>query len=400
MDTPTPPAVPQPMEPLQPQAQPMPLPPQPLPPPVAGGPAAAGPPEMPAIAAGPAVELHPPLGFFQQPWVQNVLPLVTSLALHAAVVILGLLAWKTADLIVNSKPLEEQIIVPSSDLVEDAAPGGVQNVGLGSDPTRPPAQDEFPDGGEGWAPKPGDESNVAALMGGGAEDSSDAEIGFSRSGGGFGRGAGVGSGAGEGRGSGTGDGTGALAPFGTPGGGAVGLKMKFAGVGGNAHTVVFVCDASGSMINTFSSLKAELVKAVMGLKPIQSFNIIFFQDERAAALDQGLLVANPSNKDKALKWLDTITTTGTTNPIPGIEMAFRSRPQLVYLLTDADFPDNNAVKNAIQRLNNGRQTRINTITFVQGDDSSDASQSFVDLMTQIAKDNGGVYTHVKESDLQ
>ena len=386
METPTPPTPPQPTN-FAPPPQPQPLPP-----------GVEAPPPMP-IAAGPAVELHPPIGFFQQPWVQNVLPLVTSVALHLAVVIVGLIALKTADLIANTKSLEEQIIVASSDLVEDSVAGGVQHVGLGGDPTRPPAQDEFPEGGEGWAPKPGDKDNVPALMGGGSDESSDPLIGLSNVGGGFGKGTGVGSGTGEGRGSGTGDGTGPLAPFGTPGGGGIGIKTKFMGAGGNARTVVFVCDASGSMINTFSSLKAELVKAISRLKAIQGFNIIFFQDEKAAALDSGLLFATPENKRKAFQWLDTVTTTGTTNPIPGIEMAFRNKPQLIYMLTDADFPDNNAVKSAIQRLNNGKQTRINTIIFV-GEADSDTSQSFIDLMKTIAKDNGGVYSHVKESDLQ
>jgi hypothetical protein len=154
------------------------------------------------------------------------------------------------------------------------------------------------------------------------------------------------------------------------------------------------------MINTFGSLKAELVKAITRLKSIQGFNIIFFQDEKAAALDQSLLFATPENKRKAFQWLETITTTGTTNPIPGIEHAFRNKPQLIYLLTDADFPDNNAVRSAIQKLNVGKQTKINTIIFVQGQGADDSSQSFTDLMKQIARDNGGVFSHVKESDLQ
>jgi hypothetical protein len=344
--------------------------------------------------------LQRPLDFWEQPWVQNILPLVTSLALHAAVIIVGLLAYKTVQMVVDAKPLEEQIIVPSSDLVDNGVAGGVQNVGLGGDPTRPPAQDEFPEGGEGWAPKPGDKDAVPALMGGGADDSSDPLIGLSAVGGGFGKGSGVGSGTGEGRGAGTGDGRGPLAPFGTPGGGGIGPKSKFMGVSGNARTVVFVCDASGSMINTFSSLKGELTKAVTRLKSVQGFNIIFFQDEKSAALDQGLLFATPENKRKAISWLDTITTTGTTNPIPGIEQAFRNKPQLIYLLTDADFPDNNAVKSAIQRLNTGKQTKINSIVFVSGDAADETSQSFIDLMKTIAKDNGGVFSHVKESDLQ
>src|SRR4051812_49258303 len=115
MDTPNPSMVPQPLnEPPQPMTAPpqqmqQVQPAQPLP---YQGIPGAQPPAV-AIPAGPAMEL-PPLSFWQQPWVQNVLPLVTSLALHAAVVIVGILAWKTADLLSNTKPLEEQIIVASS----------------------------------------------------------------------------------------------------------------------------------------------------------------------------------------------------------------------------------------------------------------------------------------------
>ena len=375
---------------------PNPTPLQPVTPNAAGPQASAPPP--------PADELppdhRPPVDFWQQPWVQNVLPLVTSLALHAAVVIVGVVAMKTVQMVVDAKPLEEQIIVPSSDLVEDAVAGGVQNVGLGNDPTRPPAQDEFPEGGEGWAPKPGEKDAAAVLMGGGADDSSDPLIGLSAVGGGFGKGSGTGAGTGEGRGSGTGDGRGDVAPFGTPGGGGIGFKSKFMGAGGNARTVVFVCDASGSMISTFGSLKAELVKAISRLKSNQAFNVVFFQDEKSASLDQNLVFATPDNKRKAFQWLDTITTTGTTNPIPGIEQAFRNKPQLIYLLTDAEFPDNNAVRNAITKLNRDKQTKVNTIIFVQGTAADETSQSFIDLMKAIAKDNLGMFSHVKESDLQ
>jgi hypothetical protein len=170
--------------------------------------------------------------------------------------------------------------------------------------------------------------------------------------------------------------------------------------GGGAQTIVYVCDASGSMINTFSSLKEQLTRSIQGLKSVQGFNVVFFQDEKCSSLSDGLLFATPENKKRAFKWLDEQTTTGTTNPIPGIELAFRNRPQLIYLLTDADFPDNNAVKAAVARLNAGKQTRMNTIIFVPGDGDDEASASFKELMKDIARDNGGVFAHVKENELR
>lgn len=391
MTQPTPPTPP------QPGMLPGNLPPQPLPPPVSVGAPAQG-----EIAlAPPPEEYYRPEGFWQRPWVQDVLPFITSLTLHAVIIIVVVAAVIAApDVIQKIKPLEAQLTSADSAIVDQGPLGGVANVGIGGDPTRPAAQDEYAEGGDGWAPKPGDKSAVAALMGSGDGESSDAVIGLSAVGGGFGRGTGVGSGAGEGRGSGAGDGRGPLAPFGTPGGGGIGNRGNLMGVKAGAQTIVYVCDASGSMINTFASLKEQLTRSIQGLKSVQGFNVIFFQDEKCVALNDGLLFATPENKRKAFKWLDDQTTTGTTNPIPGLEMAFKNRPQLIYMLTDADFPDNNAVKTAVQRMNTGKQTRINTIIFVPGDDDADASASFKELMKEIAQDNGGVFAYVKESELQ
>ena len=382
---------PNPSTPAPPQGQ---VPPPPLPPPPAAqGDLGAPPPPPP--------EFYQPVGFWQKQWVQDVLPFVTSLTLHAAIIVVVVaIVVGGGQVMQKIKPLEQQLTSADSAIVEEGPAGGVQNVGIGGDPTRPPAQDEYAEGGEGWAPKPGDKDAVAALMGGGDADSSDAVIGLSAVGGGFGRGTGIGSGQGEGRGSGTGDGRGPLAPFGTPGGGGIGNRGNLMGVKAGAQTIVYVCDASGSMINTFSSLKEQLTRSIQGLKSVQGFNVVFFQDEKCSSLADGLLFATPENKKRAFKWLDEQTTTGTTNPIPAIEQAFRQKPQLIYLLTDADFPDNAAVERTISRLNATKQTKINTIAFISGDAGDELSQGFKDLMKKIAQDNGGQFKVVKESDLQ
>ena len=143
----------------------------------------------------------------------------------------------------------------------------------------------------------------------------------------------------------------------------------------------------------------QLTHSIEGLKSVQSFNVVFFQDEKCSALADHKVFATPDNKRKAFKWLQEQTTTGATNPIAALELAFKSKPQLIYFLTDADFPDNQAVKTAIARMNKDKQTRINTIVFVPGD-GDEGSAGFLELMKQIATDNGGVYAHVKESELR
>ncbi len=393
-----PPAVPQPMG-----ARPMPVPNPNAPKPLAAGRVAGAPggplgkPGQPlpaGVAAGAAgaAAMPPeqevvPMGFFQLPWVQNILPFVTSLTLHATIIIIGFLTLKAIQ-IMKAPATEEQTIIPDSNMVENSPPGGVPNVGLGGDPFKQAMQDKDPNAGtpEGFAEKKG--PSVALEASGAAGESSDQVIGPGASGR-------IGNGSGKNGGGGA-DGSGAMAMFGAPGGGGIGPKGPVFGHGGNARQITFVCDASGSMINKMASLKNELGKAVQGLRPIQSFGIIFFQDEKFSSLDSQLINATPENKRKAQKYLEDITTTGTTNPIPGIQLAFKQHPQLIYLLTDGDFPDNDAVLKTIRDLNKDKKVKINTIAFVS---DADTDTAFLELLKTVAKENGGVFKHVSESEL-
>lgn len=343
-------------------------------------------------------EMLPPIGFWQQPWVQNLLPFLTSLSFHAAVLIIGLLAYG-AYKAVTALPHQEQTIIPDSTMADEGPPGGIPNQGLGGDPLRQAMQDKDPTAGskDGWANKKGPTVDITA-EGGGSSDSDQASIigaGFSAA---AGRGSGIGLGNGNGNGGGNGDGSGPMAMFGAPGGGGIGPKGPVFGNGGNARQIVFVCDASGSMITKMASLKDQLSKAVIGLHPIQSFNVIFFQDKKCDALskDGQLIPATPQAKRKAGDFLEGITTSGTTDPIPGIQLAFQSHPQLVYLLTDGDFPDNATVLKTIRDLNKDHKVKINTIAFTG---ESDKDTDFLDLLKTIAKENGGTFKHVNEGDL-
>ncbi|HZL37835.1 MAG TPA: hypothetical protein VFC78_21130 [Tepidisphaeraceae bacterium] len=76
-------------------------------------------------------------------------------------------------------------------------------------------------------------------------------------------------------------------------------------------------------------------------------------EEHCTTLDSQLLPATPANKRRAMDFLEGSTAVGSTDPIPGLEAAFRQRPQVIYLLTDGDFPDNDAVLRRICQLNKG-----------------------------------------------
>ena len=230
--------------------------------------------------------------------------------------------------------------------------------------------------------------------GGGDGDSADSVIGLGP-GGGFGqRQSGLGAGQGNGPGTGQGDGGGPVAPFGPPGGALSPNNPIFGRP--SAHRITFVCDASGSMLNKMGTLKHQLSQAVQNLGLNQSFGIVFFQDENYAALDPNLLMATPENKIRAEKFLDDVIPKGQTKPIPGIELAFKQKPELIYILTDGDFPDNEAVLKRIRELNRDKKVKVNTIAFVS---DTDTDTAFMDLLKQIAKENNGVYKHVAENEL-
>jgi hypothetical protein len=370
-----------------------PLPPDKMPP----TPAQAGDPHQPPQGEETVAV---PLSFWQLPWVQNILPFATSVMIHVSILIIGIVFFYSVQYVTKKIAHQEEVIVPDASMIDNGPPGGIPNQGLGNDPQRQAFQDKDPTGGtpQGWAEKKGTSIEMKAA-GGGDGDSSDPTIGVSLMGGGSGHGKnGKGGGIGDLGGAGDGDGSGALAMFGTPGGGGIGPKGPVFGHGGNAKRIAFICDASGSMLNKFSTLRRELSNTVQGLQVIQSFNIIFFQEQTCTALDNNQLVmATPEDKLKATNFLeDKVTPRGETNPIPGIELAFKQKPELVYLLTDGDFPDNKAVLKRITELNRDHKVKINTIAFVG---EADTDTEFMKLLQQIAKENHGVYKFVKESDL-
>ncbi len=329
--------------------------------------------------------------FWQKPFVQDVLPLLTSLLLHVALIAIGLLTYKAVRVMIDVSKVP--IVIPESTTpITLDSPSIPQFRGLSDDPTRRAQQDQIPDVPES-ATGLSDKRSVALTLtpaGGGAGDNTDDAIalGLSK---GFGDGKeGVGIGTKSGVGPGTEGGPG-LAPFGMAGGGG---NVDFIIPGQRANSVVFLCDSSGSMMNKFDTLRQELRKAVDGLKGGQAFDIIFFFADGYVALDGQLLLALPEAKRKAYDFLDKTAPHDSSDPIPGLRAAFATKPELVYMLTDGDFPNNALVLAEIRKLNAGRNVKINTIAFM------DRGEEYEKFLKQIADENGGTFKFVAEQDLR
>jgi hypothetical protein len=205
--------------------------------------------------------------------------------------------------------------------------------------------------------------------------------------------------AGNSNGSGNGgDAGGSLAPFGVPGGGAgLGPQSPFMGISGNATKVVYICDASGSMMDVFPRVRYELHQSVDVLRPMQGFNVIFFSDADLIALSKtDLVMANPQNKRRAFELSEKMAAAGTTDPLPAIRLAFSQKPELIYVLTDGfdQVVSFDAVIEEFRKLNADKKVKVNTI-LIRGA----ADPELERVVKTIATENGGICKIVDRQDM-
>lgn len=167
--------------------------------------------------------------------------------------------------------------------------------------------------------------------------------------------------------------------------------------GPHASRVVFLCDGTGTMLGLkFDLLRRELASTIGSLKPVQNFNIILFADEGARAMSKTLAPGTPASRRQADEFLRKFSPGGATNPIPGIEMAFSMKPQVIFLLSDGEFDNLVAYSDVIAKikaLNPNKQVKVYTILF--GDRDDRAQQT----LQTIASENGGTFRFVKPEDL-
>ncbi len=159
-----------------------------------------------------------------------------------------------------------------------------------------------------------------------------------------------------------------------------------------ALSVIYVCDCSGSMLTRFDELRQEVVAGVKGLTAEQSFNVIFMGMNQAKALnDDRLIPVTAEAKAKAENWVEGLSPRGQTEPITAMDIAFRQHPDVIFLLTDGDFNDNELVVKWIGEHNKDLRIRINTVAMI-----TSPSENPEKVLTKIADDNGGTYQAWKE----
>ncbi len=189
-----------------------------------------------------------------------------------------------------------------------------------------------------------------------------------------------GSGAGEGEAQGTADG-----------------NSTFFGLPVAGKRVVYVVDASrsmnhpfpGPMMTRFGRVKQELVLSISRMTSEQEFFIVYFNDRAIPMPSRTMMPALPNTQGLYLRWAAQAKADGETNPEQALLFALMLRPDIVYFLTDGNFP-----QRVIDHVSQANEHRVVIHTIGFGDDKGEK------LLKQIAARNWGDYQFIPGDDPQ
>jgi len=163
-----------------------------------------------------------------------------------------------------------------------------------------------------------------------------------------------------------------------------------------AKRIVYVVDASGTMMLYINSVFNELERSLRTLHPKQEFGVVFFKNNKAISVPPKgkLAFANASNINKAMAWMrEKVFASGKSNPVVALKSAVRLKPDVIYLLSEDITGAGEYVVlaeellaeidklNPIDKRNGGRRVQINCIQYLSQDKNG--------IMEQIAAIHGG-----------
>ena len=178
--------------------------------------------------------------------------------------------------------------------------------------------------------------------------------------------------------------------------------------GGNVKRVVYVIDASGSLLDSLPFVLVELRRSISQLGDSQFFSVIFFQDEHVLEVPpiNTLKPATSENKNKAVEWMSpeagNVVTAGTTRPVEAITRALSLKPELVFILSDnitgsGRYEVDQKVLLTQIKAANKNHAKINCIQFLVPDRL--LQYGFKSTLELIAEQSGGIYRFVPAKEL-
>ena len=176
-------------------------------------------------------------------------------------------------------------------------------------------------------------------------------------------------------------------------------EAKFMGLDAvAAKRIVYVVDASGSMLLHLSTVLHELQRSLTTLHPKQEFSIVFFQQNKSITVPprNSLRPATPHNISTVMEWIQTsgeVVPTGSSNPVAAIRTAMKLQPDVIYLLSENitgsgryEVPPDELIAqleklNPVDPRNGRRRVQINCIQYLTKDS--------LGTMQRIAEIHGG-----------
>jgi hypothetical protein len=177
-------------------------------------------------------------------------------------------------------------------------------------------------------------------------------------------------------------------------------RVSFMGLEANATAIIYASECCGSMIESFDEVKKEILKSIGGLREEDRFGVLLFSSGPPREITpKGLLPATVENKKMAAEFLVRQFPRGATDPVPTISRAFEvlakepaGEEKVIFVLTNWDFPDNEAVIRLCRELNTKKDVRIFTVLIGAPHREGEGA------MKAIATQSGGRYKYVEYVD--
>lgn len=183
---------------------------------------------------------------------------------------------------------------------------------------------------------------------------------------------------------------------GTGGSGRAMGGTRFFGAAGAGKKFVYVIDCSSSMRsdNAIGIARAELDASLRDLDPSKQFQVIVYNMKQSLIPSssgdsrQKYLSGTEANRAVAMQFIKSVVPDGGTDRYPALKKALELRPDVVFFLTDADFPIlEPADMQRIRQMNRGG-TQIHVIEFGKGGQLKDDN-----FLKVLAHQNHGTYSY-------
>ncbi len=171
-------------------------------------------------------------------------------------------------------------------------------------------------------------------------------------------------------------------------------------VTGELTRVVYLLDASGSMVDSLDLVKRRLYRELGQLRfgrgmdwsgkvveKRQSFNVVFFRTKSEACWP-ALMPATNANKVFAARWADKVIARGQTDPAAAMKLAFSYDPQQIVVLSDGEFDAK--VLGVVEKLQRSRGFPVRIYTIAYGGGFAG------DNLRKLAQANGGRFIRIAD----